>query len=150
MENVALFVVLLRVPLIFLMDFIFNSKHCVSLDGWLICTKLLYFIWNIPKPSLIINNLPTVQDVESLALTIAGIKSYLLITNVNYTNTFAWLYVKEIHTKVSYSKVFGNKPHHALSTQLTAFNFKFCFYKPSQLLPYYNQHSITLTNFEYS
>ncbi|KAG8198264.1 hypothetical protein JTE90_021521 [Oedothorax gibbosus] len=45
----------------------------MSVDGWLLCTKLLYFIWNIPKPSAIRSNLPSVQDVESLALTLAGV-----------------------------------------------------------------------------
>ncbi|PRD19237.1 UNVERIFIED_CONTAM: hypothetical protein NCL1_58001 [Trichonephila clavipes] len=55
------FNVIVRVPPLFLMDMICNSKRCVSLDGWLMLAKLINFILHIPvylKSNVLMNHLP--------------------------------------------------------------------------------------------
>ncbi|CAL1279204.1 unnamed protein product [Larinioides sclopetarius] len=80
------FAVLLRVPPIFLMDMICSSKRCVSLDGWLIFTKLASFILHVPlyiKSDAMLDNLPIPQleDVTYFVWQILGFfVSLLLLT----------------------------------------------------------------------
>ncbi|GFR19147.1 protein TRC8 homolog [Trichonephila clavata] len=80
------FNIVLRVPPLFLMDMICNSKRCVSFDGWLMLVKLMNFILHIPvylRSNELMNHLP-LPDFEDAAYfvwqTLGFLMAVVLIT----------------------------------------------------------------------